>query len=323
MSMKIVVLIVSLLLGLAVAFKGSADNATSYGGLAQSSITPYYDAFLKGLKKFDKNSVPEKVKPTRGPLADARTMIDVFAYAFPPNLGKPANGDIFISLVKDLTEGHNILGEFSDMGSVKYTKKEKAALLQKCLAWKATFLKNRGTFDYDTLVHNPDKEKLHPRNKSVLSGHFWGHVEAVPSLNLTGLQNVAMLQDGQLKTIADRFATFLNYTNIWNEKVHASFHNFRKDLRYCHQVYSRFNGIYSDPVGAKKSLAMIPEAEHGLGPINNRIESYFFYKKHGNKAKAATLKQEIQGLWTKEKAHLKAEGFVDAIKDLRTKLIKF
>jgi len=322
--MKIVVLLISVVLfGVTVALTVSSEGGKdSYAELADKTITPKYDAFLKGLKNFDKDAAPEKVKPFRGPLADARTMIDIFAYAFPPSLKKSGKDDIFLSLVKDLTEGHNILGEYSDMGSVKYTKKEKENLLDKCLTWKEKFLKNRDSFEYDKLVHNPDKEKMHSRKKGDLSGHFWGHVDAEPSLKLTGLENVAVLQDGQLKSIVDRFEKFVGYTNIWDETVHASFHNFRKDLRYCHQVYSAFNDIYRDEKAAKKGLAMIPEAEHALGPINNRIESYFFYKKHGNKAKANKLKKEVEDLWTKEKARLKKDGFLETVKELRKNLIK-
>jgi len=298
----------------------SQQPAPSYGQLAQKTVLPFYTSLVSGLALFTNASMPGKVKGTRGPVADFRTIIDIFGYAYPFSSDENST-DIYFVLVDDLTEGHNVLGEYSDLGSVKYTQKDKDALLAKCLAWKATYLNHSTLYDYDTYVKNPSPTLLFSRSKKALSGHFWGNVPQVPLANLSGMQNIASLQDGQLTQIISRYNDFLNYTNIWNAKIHAEFHNYRKDLRYTHQTYSRFRDIYTSASKAKKGLDLVSTTEHQLGPINNRIEEYFYYEKKGNHQKTNQLKAQIQKLWTAEKARLKQEGYLAVLKQIQTLLI--
>jgi len=103
--------------------------------------------------------------------------------------------------------------------------------------------------------------------------------------------------------------------------VHDDFHNYRKDLRYCHQTYSRFKEIYTNKHKAEKGLELVSTTEHELGPINNRIEEYFYYEKRGEKKEAEKLKEQIKEKWEAEKDRLKKEGFLDLMKELRRELI--
>jgi len=304
----------------------SQQAAPSYGELAQKTVVPFYTSFVSGLVLFTNASMPGKVKSTRGPVADFRTIIDVFAYAYPITSGFESDDvenstDVYFVLVNDLTLGHNLLGEYSDLGSVKYSQKDKDALLAKCLAWKATYLNDSQKYNFDSYVKNPSATQLFIRSKKSLSGHFWGNVPQEPLANLSGMQNIASLQDGQLTQIITRYTIFLNYTNIWNKKVHADFHNYRKDLRYTHQTYSRFRDIYTDASKAKKGLDLVSTTEHQLGPINNRIEEYFFYLQKGNKQKCAALKTQIQKLWTAEKTRLQQEGYLALLQQIQSELI--
>jgi len=318
LSLILVVLVGSLVV--------AASAEKTYGELAAHEVVPYYDAFVEGLKKFTDKNEPGHVKDTRGPCADFRTMIDIFAYAYPNSTGKKgtadAHVDAYLILLEDLTAGHNILGEYSDLGSVPFTKKEKEHVLGKCLQWKSTFEKHSDEYDYPHYIRHPSENKLYFRSKSDLSGHFWKHVKAVPSSKLSGLQNIAVLQDGELKQIDDLYSKFQHYTDIWNQKVHDDFHNYRKDLRYLHQTYSRFKAIYTDAKKAEKGLDLVDATEHQLGPINNRIEEFFYYEKKGDKKESEKLKSQIKELWEAEKARLKKEGFLDIMKELRNKLIK-
>jgi len=296
----------------------------SYGELALKNVEPEFSAFEAGLKKFDKNSEPGHVKNTRGPLANARTMLDVFAYAYPSasKADAPANTDVYLVLIDDLTEGHNLLGDYSDLGSVNYSKSDKEKLLGKCLDWKAKYEKHAKEYDYPKYVKSPSKSALHTRKKSELSGHFWGNVKEVPSEKLTGIENIALLQYGQLTQVIELYDVFRHYTTIWNEKVHEKFHDYRKDLRYLHQVGKGFKQIYKDEKKGMKAVELADAAEHNLGPINNRIEAYFYYEKKGDKGKAAKLKDEVEKLWKKEKDRLQKEDFLEVLKGARSDLIK-
>jgi hypothetical protein len=295
--------------------KGPLPSA-SYGELAAYAVVPDFKAFVAGLVNFNSSSEPGHVKQTRGPLADARTSLDIFAYAYPPStsLVKRDDGtDVYLLLIADLTVGHNILGDYSDLGGVKYTPKEKQAMLAKCLAWKATYLADDAKYNFVSFVSNPSQTEMFDRPKANLSGHFWGHVPGVPMANLTGLQNIAILQEGELNQIIAQYTVFSNYTDIWKESVHKDFHNYRKDLRYCHQTYSGFKGIYQDAAKAKNAIGMVDAAEHNLGPINNRIEDYFFYHANGPKKTAEKLKTEIKTLWAAELKRLAKENFLSVV----------
>jgi len=296
-------------------------DVSTYGELALKSVQAEFLAFEAGLNNLDKKTEPGHVKTIRGPLADARTYIDIFAYAYPTN-STPTAQDVYVLLVNDLTDGHFVLGEYSDLGSVHYSEKDKERLLTKCLNWKATYSQHATTYNFSNYVQTPNKTTLYFRTKKELSGHFWGHVKGVPTENNSGIADVAILQDGQLKQVIDQYNAWRHLDKIWNEKIHKEFHNYRKDLRYLHQVGKKFKTVYQDEKKGLKAIAVADEAEHALGPINNRIEAYLFYEKKGDSAKAKKLKEEVEALWKKEKARLEKEKFVDVLEAARKDLIK-
>jgi len=330
MRWVIAFLLFAALLAGVVAKKGHGHKAKAsdlYGELALKYVQPEFSAFEKGLKGLSKKTEPGHVKDIRGPLANARTFIDIFAYAYPTHSrvegdAADASTDVYLVLVDDLTDGHFLLGEYSDLGTVHYSEKDKEKLLTKCLDWKEKYDGHAKKYNYAKFISNADKAKLHERKKSDLSGHFWGAVKDEPNEKNTGLENVAVLQDGQLKQVVDRYNKWRHLDKIWNEKIHEDFHNYRKDLRYLHQVGSKFKHIYKDTKEGLKAVTVADEAEHGLGPINNRIESYLYYVKKGDKGKAEKLKDEVESLWKKEKERLEKEKFVDVLEDARKNLIK-
>jgi len=182
-----------------VTLKQGGASRPSYGQLAADAVVPYYEAFIEGLKKFTDKNEPGHVKDTRGPCADFRTLIDIFSYAYPNATGKAdlkgdAQVDVYLILLADLTEGHNVLGKYSDLGSVPYTKKEKEHLLKQCLDWKEKYLHHSSEHNFPKYIRSPANHTLYFRPKHELSGHFWKHVPTVPSAKLDGLQNIALLQ---------------------------------------------------------------------------------------------------------------------------------
>jgi len=297
------------------------DSDDSYGQLALKYVPSAFVVFELGLKELSNETVPGHTKLTRGPIADARTVLDIFAYAYPLSTNHDNTTDVYLLLVADLTDGHFTLGEYSDLGSVNYTAKEKAKLLAKCLAWKATYEKHSAKYDYPSFVNAPSNTTLYHRKKHVLSGHFWGNVKHTPSPTLTGIQNIALLQDGQLQQLIDQYSTFHHYTNVWNKAVHKQFHNYRKDMRYQSQVGAAFTVIYKNEATFNATDVIVHEAEHHIGSVNDHIEEYLYYAKKGNKSKMKKLVAKITALWEKEQARLKKSKFESVLENALADLI--
>jgi len=68
---------------------------------------------------------------------------------------------------------------------------------------------------YSAYLQKISPDQLFIRPKEDLTYEFWGSSEAVPSVSLTGAQNIALLVQGQMETATKRYPIVFNITKIW------------------------------------------------------------------------------------------------------------
>lgn len=69
--------------------------------------------------------------------------------------------------------------------------------------------------NYVAYVKSASASSFFIRPKEHLSVDFWGGVNVVPKKELSGLQNIALLNDGQTTSAINQYDTWTNLTTLW------------------------------------------------------------------------------------------------------------
>jgi len=301
-TMKLVVAL-SLLVVAAVA----DDN---FGDLAIQKTPAYYRKMLLILPSLTEESMPDSVRALRHNISDVRNLLDIFAFAFPNNTG-PANTDVWPKLRGDLDAGYTLIGDFQDLdhSGVNYTRHDLEERLHKCLAWKKKFEANMPRFNYEAFAKSARRDMLFYRPDRLYSKDFWEYIGDSPHMELSGLENMAVLERGIIGQLADNYTRVVSLENIWNVDDHILFHDYRKLFRSANTVHGFFPAVYNttNDCNVTRGVADFDTAYNMFGDLNDEVTAYQFYIQHHKEKEAAQKKKAIKKDWAALVAWMKAE----------------
>jgi hypothetical protein len=291
----------------------------SYGDLALHDVVL---SFVQGVNSLINNltalSMPESVRAMRTSLLMARSSLDIFVYAY-PKTDQSSEEDTFRILRDDLDTGYTLIGNFQDLRNVNYTPQELEQSRQLCLSWKSAFLVNMEKYNYKNFIFSASTKSIINRKKSHLSKDYWGNVNATPTINRTGYQNIAVLAEGQTLEAVMYYDATYNLTDIWEPQYNDEFHDYRKLLRAIIYVGSTFPMIYS--CDASHQILLMNTTFNQFGVLNDLVVVYAYYTKNGNAKKAQEVQNQISDAWTSEKSWLDSNKIRGVLQSLGTELI--
>jgi len=294
----------------AMAFVCAAAPDATFGELAQERAPLCYGKMLATLTSLTNVSTPDLVHAVRHNISDVRNLLDIFVFVFPKHSG-PKGEDVWPLLREDLDVGYTVIGDFQDLShsGVNYTHHDLKKRLKTCLKWKASFLENEPKHGYDAFIRSALDGELVVRPSHDYSKDFWEYIGITPSLAKTGLENLAALERGIIGQLAANYSRVVALTNIWDDAVHADFHDYRKLFRSANTVYGLFPAIYGPDASCNVTLGVdvFETAYNSFGDLNDKVTAYQFYMQHGKHDKAAQVLVEVQDAWAALVAWMKAQ----------------
>jgi hypothetical protein len=263
------------------------------------------------LPTLTEQSLPAGVRALRHNISDVRNILDIFVFAFPNSTGSHGS-DVWPKLRRDLDDGYTLIGDFQDLdhSGVVYTRHDLELRLSKCLKWKTGFEADIQRLDYADFVKRARNDLMFFRPDRMYSKDFWEYVGDVPHMELSGLQNMALLERGIIGQLVEHYQHVVSLTDIWDTENHILFHDFRKLFRSANTVSGFFPGVF-DPKGSDcdvaRGVADFAAAYDKFGDLNDEVTAYQFYMQH-RKVKAAEEKKVlIKTHWAALKAWMQSE----------------
>jgi len=205
------------------------------------------------------------------------------------------NPDVFLIAREDINQGYTWIGNFKDLSDshVNYTNDEMVSLRNKCLNWQATYALHSQKYDYPTYLTTPSGNRMFIRNPDDLSVFFWGATDGlVPTLNMTGYQNIAYLMHSLTADALKQYPVFLSLTDIYVPSTQLVFHGYRKLIRGINSVSTFAMEIYRPGTKCVSgAIAQTTTLYSKIGKIEDQITAYNFYVKNKEQTKAE--KQEV------------------------------
>jgi len=306
---------------------GSKRNESwSYGRLGFEVASAQWQQMMSLWSTFNESTSPSDAWWLRGAVVEVREQIDIFCYAYPIVYARHEKKETFHLLFDDLTSGYQALGDYSDLRKVNYTEKDRQERNKIVMQWKADFLKHGQELHYEPFVLGVSEHKLHERPKHDLSYQYWGSTSTIPSLKLTGFQNIALLGKGQWKSLYEKKDKIFNLTSIWLPKEHSEFHDYRKLLGYAIALIDPqfedlgFPEILQANVSSQVDIGN--DLDHRQGILNDLIVGYYFYEQHGDKVSAQRNLDQIKVLWPQLQQWVNVGNWSSVIQSVIASFIK-
>jgi len=275
----------------------SADP--SYGQLAIQEVPPLYKTSINLLPQMNETTMPTDVKTLRKALLYCRDMLDIFVYAYPneTQVGTKVK-DVWVQIRGDYNDGYTTIGDFQDLAhsGVNYTKKQLEKLRDACLQWKSGFQQNQLKYDYDVYVQKISTSELFYRDPSELSAFYWQYVDVYPEFGLSGVQNIARLENGLLQIADDNYTQLIELGEPWQDDQHQFMHDYRKLIRSITTIYGYFN-VFNNVACVTSTMQTFNTMYDDLGNINDEVTAYDYYVQNGQKSKAQKEKEQITQDW--------------------------
>jgi len=325
--------VVSVLFFFVVVSTGGAPisgSSASYGELAAETCAPLWQNMADGLTLFSDEMLPNSdfVKPTRNFVRDVRDCIDLFAFAYPKSfpsaVSKQKNDDAFLELRPDLDDGYELIVDFRDLTYVNVSDKVVKKRRDAVLAWNASFAKHTVKHSYSQYVASPELTKLVLRPLHDLSSYYWGACDVIPQLNLTGMQNIALLERCLLKKAEKNYKTVYDLlkTVPLKAKEQETLHAYRKTIRAILAVYEFFPAVFLNDSSVTTAIDTLETAYDTFGDLENDIASYNIYEQDGSKKQIKEAKAELTTQTEELREWLKTDAdLVGQLENLMQQLI--
>jgi len=274
----------------------------TYGQLASKTVPGLYSKAFSMLSHLTKSVQPGDVKHTRQSLLYARNALDVFAYAYPTS-GKnfKKNDDPLVYIRDELNVGYTIVGMFQDLeaSGVHYTKKECDHLRDAVLDWKDKFLAKAKEHDFEHYLGHPQLRSIvKDRKASALSQFFWRDTGVVPHEKHSGMWNLVELERALLILAVEAYGPLVRISNILHVAEQVQAHAYRKQIRAILDISTSF-ALWPSTKDTDTASATLEKAYSDMGDLENRINAYLFYRKHGHKSELKKAERELLKQWDK------------------------
>jgi len=237
--------------------------------------------------------MPTDVKTLRKALLYCRDMLDIFVYAYPneTQVGTKVK-DVWVQIRGDYNDGYTTIGDFQDLAhsGVNYTKKQLEKLRDACLQWKSGFQQNQLKYDYDVYVQKISTSELFYRDPSELSAFYWQYVDVYPEFGLSGVQNIARLENGLLQIADDNYTQLIELGEPWQDDQHQFMHDYRKLIRSITTIYGYFN-VFNNVACVTSTMQTFNTMYDDLGNINDEVTAYDYYVQNGQKKQSTEGKR--------------------------------
>jgi hypothetical protein len=300
---------------------GMADD--NYGDLAMSKAPLFYNKMLLILPTLTEASLPDEVRALRHNISDVRNVLDIFAFAF-PNTTNGKQLDVWPKLRANLDEGYTVIGDFQDLShsGVKYSQHDLKQRLAVCLKWRRKFEVNMGVLRYEDFIKSARNDQLFFRPTRMYSKDFWEYVGDIPHQDLSGMQNMALLERGIIGQLADNYTRVVSLTDIWDVDNHILFHDFRKLFRSANTVSGYFPGVFNmKSACTARGVADFNKAYDMFGDLNDEVTAYQFYVQHHDSPAAEAKKVQIQRDWAALKTWMTSENMPSLLACMRNSTI--
>jgi len=272
-----------LLLALAVCFGyATAQTQLSYGQLAAQSVIPLYNNFSNMLPTLTNTTQPGNVNVLRKASLNVRDMLDLFVYAYPtPTFANQT--DLWIAIRSSFNDGYTLLGDFQNLNhsAINYTTAEYEKLLDRCLDWQAKWTDLVTLQHADVYLLSPNATNVFFRNTTDLSYLFWADVPFPRNATLyTGMEVVSYLMKASLEEAREKYMFVYNLTEVYTNKKHTEFHDYRKLLRTINSLAGLFP-MFQNSSATGQYLNVTTTAYNLFGNTNDIATAYLFYEAHG------------------------------------------
>jgi len=317
---KVIILVVALICCSVTIQARQSVNSLTYNELAASLVAANYTAVVEALPDMNDTTLPQNIAAFRKDLLYTRNLLDIFVFAYPPP-SQPNETDVWVALRQDMNVGYTVVGNFQDLNhsGVNYTLQELDERRNICLAWVATFTNNIQTYNYGQYVANPSPNQLYSRPDNEYSRFFWKRVGVQPSLSLSGLMNVAMLDTALLRQGTKEYLGVFNLPEVYSFKKHLQFHDYRKLTRTINYVTGSFNIIESNYTALANKILNITNTMYLLfGNLNDQVTAYQFYQQNGTPQQQAEQRIVCDDNWVTLRGWLQSNEYGDQLNLLST-----
>jgi len=262
------------------------------------------------LPALDETTKPSSVKNLRKAILGTRNMLDVFVYAYPNSTGSKKK-DLWHTLRNELDSGYELIGTFQDLdhSNVSYSQQDVIRLRTPCIIWIKNFYKSAEKHNYRDYIRNPSCHTLYHRPS--LAGFFWKLTSVVPSLLLSGPQNIGLLLRSLLAVARTTYDRVLTLQNITDPNNQHHFHAFRKLNRGIISLENDFGHKVFVPEKCENFAHagdVVQEIYDEIGKLNDYYVSYEYYESNGELDKAETAKQQAEQKWEEIVAWMKIQN---------------
>eukprot|EP01090_Pellita_catalonica_P020082 TRINITY_DN7012_c0_g1_i1.p1 TRINITY_DN7012_c0_g1~~TRINITY_DN7012_c0_g1_i1.p1 ORF type:complete len:162 (+),score=26.10 TRINITY_DN7012_c0_g1_i1:556-1041(+) len=132
------------------------------------------------------------------------------------------------------------------------------------------------------------------RSKKKLTQYFWGGTTEIPSIKLSGLQNIAFVLRGVLANALDDYDDFVGIKNVI--KHHGSFNDYRKIVRSAYFLSKDFPSLYN--ISNYAQLIYLNDFHRRIIGVDNIYDGYLFYTDvNEDPEKAAQKEENLDQYW--------------------------
>eukprot|EP01134_Creolimax_fragrantissima_P004559 CFRG4559T1 len=218
-------------------------------------------------------------------LEATRDYFDLFAYAYPYEVME--GRDAYRLIHKRIKDIHHDAGEMKDGVRKKISQQEEVVLRDKIRDELTEFSKGMNS----------------TRSRYELSTVFWQSIpDVLPSEQLTGLQNIAAMNQGYMRNAGDNWDAIKFWTVEELGQKFVEVHEVRKLIRAFNFTQSFFPEMWRNPEEGKIMIGEALDFYNHYTALKNPLELYTHFLSVGNVALANEEKTKMDNEWVKLKS---------------------
>ena len=280
-------------------------------------------------KRADNEVVSAQSRAARKVMLRLRDMLTIFQSAYlRPGADESASAQPYYAVMARVKVGFDALGELHDLvaANVEFSESLLKHRQKAVLAWAESTPWSTEPQALADFVNNPNRDELvFPRKKkpSRYETLYWAGIRDRPSLQRSGLSNIAVLLRGMVDHMEALEADTLAISSLVESKrAHDDFHYFRKVCRSIMQVFGYWEPLLKftpNPKAASKALGKVDDLYDMFGDLNDLYTAYELNESEGlaKKSEVARSRAAVEKEWANVKAKLRKSGLRDLAKDLR------